>query len=214
MTSIVGRGVRVEIGTTYGTDVVVSAITNANPGAVTATAHAQANKTVGYLQSVEGMVNLEGQAVRVAGQTTNAFNLEDINTTNLPAFTGTALFTPVSAWATLGRITGYNVGGGEAEKLDDTVLLDDIKQELSGLLAAQTVSFTLNAMTISDSAMTLLRQTARDAGYLVFRITLKDGNVRVFRGQPSLPGEDVQKGAIGTGTFSVTIKGFVIEGAA
>ena len=214
MTSIVGRGVRVEIGTAYGTDVTVSAITQANPGAVTATAHGLANKTVGYLQSVEGMVNLEGQACRVAGQTTNAFNLEDINTTNLSAFTGTALFTPVQTWATLGRITGYSIGGGEAEKLDDTVLLDDIKQELSGLLAAQTVSFNLNALTISDSAMTLLRQTARDAGYLVFRITLKDGNVRVFRGQPSLPGEDVQKGAIGTGTFSVTIKGFVIEGAA
>ncbi len=214
MTSIVGRGVRVEIGTAYGTDVAVSGISQADPGVVTATSHAQANKTVGYLDSVEGMVNLDGQAVRVAGQTTNAFNLEDINTTNLSAFTGTAVFKPVSTWATLGRITGYSVGGGEAEKLDDTVLLDDIKQELSGLLAAQTVSFNLNALTISDSAMTTLRKTARDAGYLVFRITLKDGNVRVFRGQPSLPGEDVQKGAIGTGSFSVTIKGFVIEGAA
>ena len=90
----------------------------------------------------------------------------------------------------------------------------NIKQELQGLLAAQTVTLNLNQPTISDSAMTLLRTTARGSGYLVFRITLNDGNVRVFRGQPSLPGEDVQKGAIGTGTFSVTVKGFVIEGAA
>ena len=214
MTSIVGRGVRVEIGATYGTPVTISAITQDNPGQATSTGHAQANKTVGYLDSVEGMVNLEGQAVRVANTATNTFDLEDINTTSLSAFTGSCTFTPVATWATLGRTTGYSIGGGEAEKLDDTVLLDDIKQELSGLLAAQTVSFNLNALTISDSAMTLLRQTARDAGYLVFRITLKDGNVRVFRGQPSLPGEDVQKGAIGTGSFSVTIKGFVIEGAA
>lgn len=214
MTSIVGRGVRVEIGSAYGSAVTVSAITQDNPGEATSTGHAQANKTVGYLSSVEGMVNLEGQAVRVANTATNTFDLEDINTSNLSAFTGSCTFTPVSTWATLGRITGYSVGGGEAEKLDDTVLLDDIKQELSGLLAAQTVSFNLNSLTISDSAMTLLRQTARDAGYLVFRITLKDGAVRVFRGQPSLPGEDVQKGAIGTGSFSVTIKGFVIEGAA
>lgn len=214
MTSVVGRGVRVEIGTASGTPVTVTAITQANPGVATSTAHGQANKTVGYISGVEGMVNLEGQAVRVASTATNTFALEDINTTNLAAFTDSATFTPVSTWATLGRITGYAIGNAEAEKLDDTVLLDDIKQELSGLLSAQSVSFNLNALTISDSAMTLLRQTARDAGYLIFRITLKDGNVRVFRGQPSLPGEDVQKGAIGTGTFSVTVKGYVIEGAA
>ncbi len=214
MTSIVGRGIRIEIGTAYASNVTVSAITQDNPGEVTATSHAQTAKTVGYLQSVEGMVNLEGQAVRVANVATNTFDLEDINTTNLPAFTGTALFTPVSTFATLGRITSYSIGGGEGEKLDDTVLLDNIKQELQGLLAAQTVTFNLNAATISDSAMTTLRQGARDSTYFVFRITLNDGNVRVFRGQPSMPGEDVQKGAIGTGTFSVTVKGFVIEGAA
>ena len=152
MTSIVGRGVRVEIGSAYGSAVTVTAISQDNPGVATSTSHAQANKTVGYLSGVEGMVNLEGQAVRVASTATNTFALEDINTTNLSAFTDSCSFTPVSTWATLGRITGYSVGGGEAEKLDDTVLLDDIKQELSGLLAAQTVSFNLNSLTISDSA--------------------------------------------------------------
>ena len=69
-------------------------------------------------------------------------------------------------------------------------------------------------ITISDAALAKVRQVARAAGYLVFRITLKDGNTRLFRGQPSLPGEDVQKGAIGTGTISVTVKGFVLRGAA
>lgn len=214
MTSIVGRGIRIEIASAYGSDITVSAVTQADPGVATATAHAQANKTVGYLSSVEGMVNLEGQAVRVANQATNTFELEDIVTTDMPAFSGTAVFKPVTTWATLGRVTGYAIADAKAEELDDTVLLDDIKQTLSGLLDAQTVNFSLNALTISDAAMTLLRKTARAAGYAVFRITLKDGNVRVFRGQPSLPGEDVQKGAIGTGSFAVTVKGQVVEGAA
>lgn len=214
MTSIVGRGVRVEIGATYGTPVTVSGITNADPGVLSAASHGQANKTIGYLSSVEGMVNLEGQAVRVANQATGTFELEDIKTTNMPAFSGTAVFTPVATWATLGRTTGYSQGGGAAEPLDDTVLIDDIKQEINGLLAAQTVNFNANAMTISDAGMLALRKAAFDSEYLVFRITLKDGNVRFFRGQPSLPGEDVQKGAIGTGSFTVTVKGRVCEGAA
>lgn len=213
MTSIVGRGVRVEIGTTEGSPITVSALTQANPGVATATAHGLAAKSVGYMKSVGGMVQLEGQAVRLTTVTTNNFSLEDIDTTNYPAYTS-GTFVPITAWATLGRITSYSKGGGEGNKLDDTVLLDDITQQIQGLLAAETFTFNLNAMTISDAGMTKLRQTARASGYLVFRITLKDGNVRVFRGQPSLPGEDVQKGAIGTGSFSCTVTGFAIEGVA
>jgi hypothetical protein len=214
MTTPIGRGVRVEIGMTYGSPITITGITNADPGVATATGHGLANKTVGFLSSVEGMVNLEGQAVRVASAATNTFALEDIRTSNMATFAGTCLFTPVATWGTLGRITGYSIGGGEAEKLDDTVLLDDIKQEISGLLAAQSVSFNLNSLSLSDTAMAFARKAARDAEFLVFRITLKSGDVRVFRGQPSLPGEDLQKGQIGTGSMSVTVKGVVLEGAA
>jgi hypothetical protein len=213
MTSIVGRGVRVEIGITEGAALTVSAITLASPAEATSAGHGLANKSVGYLNTMSGMVQLEGQAVRVANQATATFELEDIDTLQSAVFTA-GDFIPVLTWATLGRITSYAIGGGEGEKLDDGVLLDDIKQEIQGLLAAQSVTFNLNSLTISDSAMTKLRQVARSAGYLVFRITLKDGAVRIFRGQPSLPGEDVQKGAIGTGSFAVTVRGFVTEGAA
>lgn len=214
MTSIVGRGVRVEIGKTEGAGKTVSAVTTAKPGVATSTAHGLSAKSVGYFSGVSGMAQLEGQAARLAVVTSNDFTLEDINTTDFPAFTGTAMFIPVTVWATVSRATSYAIGGGDAEKLDDTVLLDDIKQELNGLLAAQTVTFNMNSETISSEAMQIIRDAARRSAYLVFRITLKDGNVRVFRGQPSLPGEDVQKGAIGTGSFSVTVKGFVTEGAA
>jgi hypothetical protein len=214
MPSIVGRGVRVEIGSVEGTSVTVSAVTQADPGVATSTAHGLLTKSVGYFNGVSGMVNLEGQAVRLGTVASNTFGLEDIATTNYPAFTGTAGFVPITTWATLARITGYDIGGGAANKLDDTVLLDDITQEINGLLAAQTVSFNLNSLTVSDAAMTRVRKAARDSAYLVFRVTLKDGSVRIFRGQPSLAGESVQRGAIGTGTFTVTVKGFITEGAA
>lgn len=213
MASIVGRGVRVEIGITEGAAKTVTAITLASPGVATSATHGLANKSVGYFNNVSGMVQLEGQAARLANTAASTFELEDISTADYAAFTA-GTFVPVTVWATLGRITSYSIGGGEGEKLDDGVLLDDIKQEIQGLLAAQSVTFNLNSQSISDSSMTKLRQVARAAGYLVFRITLKDGNVRIFRGQPSLPGEDVQKGAIGTGSFAVTVRGFVTEGAA
>ncbi len=213
MTSIVGRGIRVEIGMTEDTAKTVTAVTLADPGVATCAAHGLANKSVGYFQNVSGMVQLEGQSVRLTGAATNTFNLEDIDTSSYGAFTA-GQFVPVLTWGTLGRTTGYDTGGGGSEKLDNTVLLDDVKQEVQGQGAAQSVTFNLIPATISDTAMTKLRKVARANGYLVFRITLKDGNVRHFRGQPSLPGESVQKGAIASGSFSVTVNGVICEGAA
>lgn len=216
MGNIVGRGVKVEVGKTEGTAKNVTAITQASPPVgTTDAAHSLLAKSVGYLRSVEGMVQFEGQAVRLAAvPTATTFEIEDTDSTDYPAFSGTAELVPITAWATVTPATAYQVGGGEAERLDTTTLLDIIKQEENGLLAAQTVTIPVNAEDVSSEGMALVKKTAKKGGFLVFRITFtKTGAVRVFRGQPSLPGEDVQKGQLGTGSFTVTVKGFVVEGA-
>lgn len=211
MTAVIGRGVRVEVAATYAAAKTVTAITQASPGVATSAAHGLTDGTVGYLSGISGMVQLEGMAVRVDAPATNTINLESLDTSAFSAFSGTCSLTPVATWQTLGIATSYSIGGGEAEKLDNTTLLDDVKQELNGQLASQSVSINVNAETFNSAAMALIEAAARAANSLVFRITLKDGSVRVFRGEPSLPGEDVQKGAIGTGSFSVSVKGFVIK---
>lgn len=214
MTAVIGRGVRIEVAATYAAAKTVSAITNEATAAATSTAHTLVDGTVGYLSGVTGMVQVEGMAVRVDNPTTDAFDLQSLNTTNFSAFTGTCSFTPVATWATIGIATSYSIGGGDAEKLDNTVLLDDVKQEINGLLASQSVSINVNAETFNSQSMQLIEDAARGAQAMVFRVTLKDGSIRCFRGEPSLPGEDVQKGAIGTGSFTVTVKGFVIKATA
>ena len=214
MGNIVGRGVKVEVGKTEGTAKNVTAITQASPPVgTTDAAHSLTAKSVAYLRGVEGMVQLEGQAVRLAAASGSSFDIEDMDSTDFPAFSGTAELVPITAWATVTPATAYQIGGGEAEKLDATTLIDIIKQEENGLLAAQSVTIPVNAEDVSSEGMQLVKKAARKGGYLVFRITLKTGAVRVFRGQPSLPGEDVQKGQLGTGSFNVTVKGLVIEGA-
>lgn len=213
MTTVKGRGVRVEIGKTLGTPVAVSAVTQASPGVATSTAHGIADATVGFFSGVGGMVQLEGQAVRVDSPTTNAFNLQGLNTTSFPAYTG-GNFTPVSAWSTLSEATSYAIGGGEAEKLNATTLLDVIKVEENGLLAAQTVTLNVLAQTTPSEAMGIIEAAAQAGTKLVGRITLQDGSVRVFYGEPSLPGEDVQQGQLGTGSMSFTIRGYVLKLAA
>jgi hypothetical protein len=213
MTYIVGRGVRVEIGSVEGAPKTVTAVTAANPGVATSSSHGLAAKSAGYFSTATGMPQLEGQAIRLNPVDTNTFTFENLSTVGYGTFTAGS-FIPITTWLTLSNALDYNIGGGEADKLDVSVLLDDIKQEQAGLLQAQTVTFSARSETIYGQAMLKLEEVARAAGYIVMRITLKDGNVRVFRGQPSLPGEQVGQGQVGQGTFSMTLKGFVIQGVA
>jgi hypothetical protein len=210
---IVGRGVRVEVSKTEGAPKTVTAVTLANPGVATSTAHTLLAKSVAFFRAVTGMVQLEGQAVRFGAVDTNTLTLTDINTESFPAFTGGQVV-PITAWSTLAKATGWTEGGGDAEKLNATTMLDVIRQEVNGLLAAQTVSIPLLAESLSSEAMAIVKNAARTQGYLVFRCTWSNGDVVLFRGEPSLPGRDVQQGQLGTSTISVTVKGFVIEGAA
>lgn len=209
-TPLIGRGVRVEVQKTVAAAKTITAISLANPGVATSTAHALADGTVGFLDAVAGMVNLDGQAIRIDAPAANTFELQGVETTTYPAFTA-GTFVPVTVWSTLSRSSSYNIGGGAAEKIKTTVLLDEIEQQANGLLAAQTVSFNINHETVDEEALQLIATAAINQAYLVFRITFKDGAQRIFRGQPSMPGEDVGQGALATGTLEVTVKGQVLR---
>ena len=208
-----GRGVRVELGATYGTAIAVTAVTNANPAVATATAHGLLDGSAGYFDAVGGMVQLSGQAARIKGPTANTFNLQGLNTLSFPVFTAGNFF-PVLTWVTLAEATSYSIGGGAPTKLDTTTLLDVIKQEENGLLAVQTLNMKLLAQTIPTTALALIESAAQSGTKVVVRITLADGSVRVCYGEPSLPGEDVQQGAVGTGQVDFAVKGYILKGAA
>ncbi len=213
MAFIKGRNIKVEVGATNGTPVTVTAVTQASPGVATATAHAQADATVGYFSGVSGMAQLEGQAVRVDAPVANNFTLQGLNTTNYAAFTA-GTFTPVATWQTLAECDQYDIGGGAADKIDTTCLIDIVKQEENGLLPTQSVTLNIKATDTPSTAMALIEAAAQAGNSLVFRITLQSGAVRVFRGEPSLAGESVQTGAVGTGSLSVAVKGFALKLAA
>lgn len=213
MTIAIGRNVRVEIGSTEGASKTVTIVTSAKPPVATSTAHTLLVKTLGYFATAAGMPQLVGQAVRFSAVDANTLTLEDLDATGYGTFTSGTLI-PITAWATIATATDVNIGGGGASPIDTTVLLDQIKQQVSGPLEAQTVNISLRNETISPAGMQKIREVARVAGYLVFRLTYSDGNVRFFRGQPSLPTEQVGTGTPASGSFDVTVQGFVCEGVA
>ena len=79
------------------TDKNITGITQANPGVVTSASHGYSNGDIVYIDSVGGMIELNGRNYIIAGATTNTFTLQDlfgadIDTTGFTAYTsgGTA----------------------------------------------------------------------------------------------------------------------------
>lgn len=209
MAQQIGRGVRVEVALTFATADVVTAITKANPGVASSAAHGNANGTIGYLDSVLGMTELEGQAVSVSGTATGTFELEGIDTTNFTTFGASANFLAAATWATLTEATSYEIPDAEPDQIDGTVLLDNQRKSDAGMLALQNVKFGAFSNP-SGSALAFVSSCARAGTPVVFRITLKNGERRVFRGTPGLPGESLSVSQRATSGFSVSVKGQIL----
>lgn len=204
-----GRSVRIEVGFTEGAAIPISNITQGNPGVAEATAHGLAVGSVGYFTNVEGMDQIDGQAVRVAGNgspSANFFGLETIDTSEFSDF-ATADFVPITAWRTLAQSTQYQLGGGAPRTEDVGTLLDTTEKLETVKLAAETVTIDLRSLEADNDALTKIRQVARASAECVIRITLARGAQRIFRGQPSIPGESLSQGATGTGQLTLTVKG-------
>lgn len=209
MANVKGRNVKIEFAATFASALAVTALTNANPGVGTAAGHGKANNSVGYFADVTGAEKLNGQAVRLKNVAANTFELQGLDTTSYGTFTAGNLVT-AATWVTLSEATSYSIGGGSAEKLDATRLIDTVKVEEQGLLPTQTANIGVLSQDTPSPAMQILQTAVQQGGSVLVRITLPNGAVRIFYGEPSLPGEDVQKGQLGTGQLDFTVKGLVL----
>jgi hypothetical protein len=214
MALIKGRDVRVEVGLTEAAAAAIASLTQASVAVIGITAHGLANGSVGYVDNVVGMDEMEGQAVRVqligSPADANTFNAEGIDSSEFGAFTS-GDFTAITAWATLSQSTRYQLGGDAPETGDVSTLLDRKAKNEITRLAGENATIDMRALTQDNAALAAIRAAARAGRSLVFRITHnKDGAQRLFYGEPSSPGEGVGVGEIGSGSLTVTVKGDVL----
>lgn len=205
-----GRNVKIEVALTFGAAKVVSAVSKAKPGVASSASHGLTNGTIGYFSLLSGMSEIDGQAISVGNSAAGTFELQKIDTTNFTPFTSGS-FVPVATWATLAAATSLQVGGGDASKQDVTTLLDTVRQEENGLLAAQSVSIGSFVEASSNAAADAVDAAAMNNDYLIFRATWPNGYRVVFRGQPSLPGLDANVDQPVTGGFNCAVKGVVLK---
>lgn len=115
------------LATALAAPVTVSAITNANPGVATATAHGYTN---GQILLLSMPSRLDQRVVRVAAQVTNTFNLEGIDTTSTsqyPSGFGVGTAQLASSFVSVSQVTDVQSAGGE-QQFFQWVYLEDGRQ--------------------------------------------------------------------------------------
>lgn len=104
------------IASAYGSNITVTALTNANPAVATATTHGLANGDIVEVNS--GWAKLNNRICRVIGVTANTFNLEGIDTTSTasyPASGGTGYVRKVTTFTQLAQVLSTTTSGGEQQ---------------------------------------------------------------------------------------------------
>lgn len=138
------NGSTVAIASGYNAAKTISAITNANPGVATSTAHGYADGT--YLEITSGWSKLTDRIVRVDNAATNAFDLEGINTTStslFPAAGGAGTARDITGWTQLAQITNSTSEGGEQQFLTYQFLESDSEKRIPTTKSAAGITFTV-----------------------------------------------------------------------
>jgi len=178
-------GAIVTLSTTLGSAKTVSALTNANPGVATSTAHGFVNGDIVLMNS--GWSNLNQKAVRVAGSVANAFNLDGIDTslTSLyPAGSGTGSASLVGGFTQISQIMGLTTQGGDQQYATFSFLEQNFETQLPTVFSAQSLSLEI-ADDPSLSGYIALKAAADARAFRVLKLQLPDGSFILYYGQIS-----------------------------
>ena len=135
------NGATVALGTTIGSSIAYTAISNANPAVVTSTAHGQANGDMLIVQS--GWPRINNRIFRVAGVTANTFNLEGMDTTDTLAFpvgAGIGSVQKITAFTQITQVQNLTASGGEMQFTDVSFLENNFKTQIPTQSSAQTMT--------------------------------------------------------------------------
>lgn len=180
------NGSIVAIASGYGSPVTVSAITNANPGVATATAHGFADGD--YIEVTSGWSRLTDKIVRVDAPATDSFSLEGINTTSTtiyPSGGGAGSAREITGWTQLSQILDSSSTGGEQQFTEYQFLEADAQKRIPTFKSAAGITFTI----ADDPALAgyiLAKEANDDREPRAVRITLPNGGILLYNAYISL----------------------------
>lgn len=138
------NGSTVGIASGYGVAKPISAISNDNPGVVSAAAHGFTDGK--YVEVTSGWSKLTERVARVDNSTTGAFELEEISTlsTSLyPPGGGAGSAREITSFTQLAQITSSSSEGGEQQFLTYQFLESDSEKRIPTTKSAAGITFTV-----------------------------------------------------------------------
>lgn len=182
----------------------ITAITKANPGVATSTAHGYTNGTYVKL-TVQGMYQLDARVVRVANVTANTFELEGIDTTNFDTFSSGSA-EAITFGTSITTATSVNSSGGDFDFIDTTTIHSNVKTQIPG--AANPATFTFeNIWDVSDAGLVAMKNASDSQAQRAFRFTFgTGGQIMTFNGYVGatlLPGGSAQDKVITSTTITM-----------
>lgn len=179
-------GAIVSIATTYGTAKTVSAITNANPGVATSTAHGLVNGDI--VSFTSGWSNLNNRVVRVAGSVANAFNLDGLDTSSTslyPTGSGTGSVQAITAFQQIAQIMGFSTSGGDQQFATFSFLEQNFETQIPTIFSAQSLSIDI-ADDPSLAGYIALKAASDARAIRALKIAMPDGSFILYQGYVSL----------------------------
>lgn len=199
----IGTNMNVAIEASRDTALTVTGVTNANPGVATSAAHGLSNGDIVVFSVSSGMVELDGQAVRVSAVDTNTFTLEGLDTTDYSTWvSGTA--EEILTWSTIAGAQQASMPDPAPNKIDITTLIDKSKQYAYGLPDAPdgTISGLYDP---ANAGVAIVKAATKANAAKVFRIRWAGGQYTYFNANVSGgSGFDLQANAAATATISFT----------
>lgn len=210
MTTIVGRNVKVQVALTFSAAINPTGVSKANPAMATAAAHGRQVGDVGYWSVAAGMTELDQQAIVVTAAPSGTFDMAGLDTTGYSTYTAGSV-TFGATWGVVSESAGYTVGGGAANQLDDTRLMDIKTRNVAGMLPSQDLSFDVKQQEINGAALSFIEAAAKSGTPVLIKISRGSQILRVAYGVPSIPGEAVQVGGLATGQFNIVCPAWVLK---
>lgn len=169
------NGSTISISTGFAADKTITAITNADPGVVSSTAHGYSDGDIVVVSS--GWANLDGRVARVDNAAADAFDLEGINTTSttrFPAGAGVGTAKEVSGFVQITGILGTSSSGGEQQFWEGAPL-----EALRNIRIPTTQSAAGVDLTVADDPTASWYEVVKDAAEsiepAVIMVTLANG---------------------------------------
>ena len=183
----------------------ITDITKANPGVVSSTAHGYANGDIIYLD-VQGMHQVNGRAVRVAGATTDSYQLEGVDTTLFDTFSsGTSA--KVTMGTSITTATSINGSGGDFDFEDTTTIHANQRTQVPKLPNPATYTMD-NIWDITDAGQAACKAASDAQALRVFSFSFGTGGKKMYFagyvGASLMPGGQAQ----GLVTTSIVITMF------